>query len=164
MQKASKLLRKAAAHKFTFKLNMRDETLDRTLWKTRFGRGYGPVLRQATESTAYFPAPESATKQNVPSLHLLTAITFQCLRKIRNNILSVWLGLQSSSTEILYLTPFPPHSAQAFILGFQSPALSSLRSPTLSFNQPCTIAPRVTAIKTNERLCKTENTELWLSE
>jgi hypothetical protein len=25
------------------------KALDRTLWRTRFGRGYGPVLRQTTE-------------------------------------------------------------------------------------------------------------------
>jgi hypothetical protein len=25
------------------------EVLDRTLWRTRFGRGYGPVVRQTTE-------------------------------------------------------------------------------------------------------------------
>ena len=27
----------------------KEEALDRTLWRTRFGRGYGPVLRQTTE-------------------------------------------------------------------------------------------------------------------
>jgi hypothetical protein len=26
-----------------------EEALDRTLWRTRFGRGYGPVVRQTTE-------------------------------------------------------------------------------------------------------------------
>jgi hypothetical protein len=25
---------------------LKEEALDRTLWRTRFGRGYGPVLRQ----------------------------------------------------------------------------------------------------------------------
>jgi len=25
------------------------EALDRTLWRTRFGKGYGPVVRRATE-------------------------------------------------------------------------------------------------------------------
>jgi hypothetical protein len=30
-----------------WKLN--EEALDRTLWRTRFGRGYGPVVRQTTE-------------------------------------------------------------------------------------------------------------------
>jgi hypothetical protein len=28
---------------------MKEEALDRTLWRTRFGRGYGPVIRQTTE-------------------------------------------------------------------------------------------------------------------
>jgi len=27
---------------------LKEEALDRTLWRTGFGRGYGPVLRQAT--------------------------------------------------------------------------------------------------------------------
>jgi hypothetical protein len=29
---------------------LKEEALDRTLWRTRFGRGYGPVVRQTTES------------------------------------------------------------------------------------------------------------------
>jgi hypothetical protein len=28
---------------------LKKETLDRSLWRTRFGRGYGPVVRQTTE-------------------------------------------------------------------------------------------------------------------
>jgi hypothetical protein len=28
---------------------LKEEALDRTLWKTRFGRGYGPVVRQTAE-------------------------------------------------------------------------------------------------------------------
>jgi hypothetical protein len=28
--------------------NMNDGALDHILWRTRFGRGYGPVARQAT--------------------------------------------------------------------------------------------------------------------
>jgi hypothetical protein len=28
---------------------LQEEALDRTLWRTRFGRGYGPVVRQTTE-------------------------------------------------------------------------------------------------------------------
>jgi hypothetical protein len=27
---------------------LKEEALDRTLWRTRFGRGYGPVVRQTT--------------------------------------------------------------------------------------------------------------------
>jgi hypothetical protein len=29
---------------------LREEALDRTLWRTRFGRGYRPVVRQTAES------------------------------------------------------------------------------------------------------------------
>jgi hypothetical protein len=28
---------------------LKEEVLDRTLWRTRFGRGYGPVVRQTAE-------------------------------------------------------------------------------------------------------------------
>jgi hypothetical protein len=27
----------------------KEEALDRTQWRTRFGRGYGPVVRETTE-------------------------------------------------------------------------------------------------------------------
>jgi hypothetical protein len=27
---------------------LKEEALDRNLWRTRFGRGYGPVVRQTT--------------------------------------------------------------------------------------------------------------------
>ena len=28
---------------------LKEEALERTLWRTRFGRGYRPVIRQTTE-------------------------------------------------------------------------------------------------------------------
>jgi hypothetical protein len=28
---------------------LKEEALDRTLWRSRFGRGYGPIVRQTTE-------------------------------------------------------------------------------------------------------------------
>ena len=28
---------------------LKEEALDRSLWRTRFGRGHGPVVRQITE-------------------------------------------------------------------------------------------------------------------
>jgi hypothetical protein len=28
---------------------LKEETPDRTVWRTRFGRGYGPVVKQTTE-------------------------------------------------------------------------------------------------------------------
>jgi hypothetical protein len=30
-------------------LKLKEKALDRSLWRTRFGRGYGPVVRQTTE-------------------------------------------------------------------------------------------------------------------
>jgi hypothetical protein len=29
--------------------NLKEETLDRTMWRARFGRGFGPVVRQTTK-------------------------------------------------------------------------------------------------------------------
>ena len=29
--------------------NLREEALDRTMWRARFGRGFGPVVRQTTK-------------------------------------------------------------------------------------------------------------------
>jgi hypothetical protein len=28
---------------------LKEDAVDRTVWRTRFGRGYGPVVRQTTE-------------------------------------------------------------------------------------------------------------------
>jgi len=30
-------------------VNLKEEALDLTLWRTGFGRGYGPVVRQTSE-------------------------------------------------------------------------------------------------------------------
>jgi hypothetical protein len=32
---------------------LKEEALDRTLWRSRLGRGYGPVVRQTTEWMSY---------------------------------------------------------------------------------------------------------------
>ena len=29
--------------------HLKEEALDRTMWRTRFGRGFGPVVRQTTK-------------------------------------------------------------------------------------------------------------------
>jgi len=29
--------------------HMKEEAVDRTMWRARFGRGFGPVVRQAAE-------------------------------------------------------------------------------------------------------------------
>jgi hypothetical protein len=44
--------RKQLLHDLTEKKRywkLKEEALDRTLWRTRFGRGYGPVVRQTTD-------------------------------------------------------------------------------------------------------------------
>jgi hypothetical protein len=41
---------------------LKEEALDRTLWITRFGRGYGPVVRQTTEWRAYGPVVRQTTE------------------------------------------------------------------------------------------------------
>ena len=33
---------------------VREEALDRTLWRTRFGRDYGPVVGQTTDAECVF--------------------------------------------------------------------------------------------------------------
>jgi hypothetical protein len=37
---------------------LKEEALYRTLWITRFGRGYGPVVRQTTEWMIIFSASQ----------------------------------------------------------------------------------------------------------
>jgi hypothetical protein len=32
---------------------LKDKALDHNLWRTRFGRGHGPAVRQTTERTKY---------------------------------------------------------------------------------------------------------------
>jgi len=44
----SKLLLSDLAEKGRY-CKLKDDALHRPLWRTRFGRGYGPVLRQTTE-------------------------------------------------------------------------------------------------------------------
>jgi hypothetical protein len=46
---------------------LKEEALDRTLWRTRFGRGYGPVVRQTTEWMNALPLP-TVTKNH--SFHI----------------------------------------------------------------------------------------------
>ena len=33
--------------------NLKEEALDRTMWRARFGRGFGPVVRQTTKNNIY---------------------------------------------------------------------------------------------------------------
>jgi hypothetical protein len=33
---------------------LKEEALDRTVWRAHFGRGFGPVIRQTAKSTTFF--------------------------------------------------------------------------------------------------------------
>ena len=37
---------------------MKEEALDRTMWRNRFGRGFGPVFRQINDDDDDFPQQE----------------------------------------------------------------------------------------------------------
>jgi len=37
---------------------MKEEALDRTVWRARFGRGFGPVVRQTTTAVLISPQPD----------------------------------------------------------------------------------------------------------
>jgi hypothetical protein len=61
---------------------LKEEALDRTLWRTRFGRGYGPVVRQTTEwneitisPCSYFPVALPPVFGSWPPLTRLRNLT-----------------------------------------------------------------------------------------
>ena len=74
--------------------NLKEEALDRTLWKTRFRREYGPVLKQTTElkrsgtdnGTAgielrgknYVPSPEFVKPQFYTHCLFLSCLQIGC--------------------------------------------------------------------------------------
>jgi hypothetical protein len=52
---------------------LKEEALHRTLWRTRFGRGYGPVVRQTTEwMNYYYYLTSFLTSLNKISVHGLS--------------------------------------------------------------------------------------------
>jgi hypothetical protein len=38
--------------------HLKEEALDRTIWRARFGRGFGPVVRQTTKWMTEYPTEE----------------------------------------------------------------------------------------------------------
>jgi hypothetical protein len=40
---------------------LKEEALDRSQWKSRFGRGYGPVIKQTTEWILFGPSVSGQT-------------------------------------------------------------------------------------------------------
>jgi hypothetical protein len=56
---------------------LKEEALDRTLWRTRFGRVYGPVVRQTTEwMNTCFPSTGVASVRTLPTLCRETALSW----------------------------------------------------------------------------------------
>jgi hypothetical protein len=43
---------------------LKEEALDRSQWRSRFGRGYGPVVRQTTESMNKSTVDESCVYES----------------------------------------------------------------------------------------------------
>jgi hypothetical protein len=37
--------------------HLKEEALDRTMWRTRFGRGFGPTMKQTTKLMCMVSAP-----------------------------------------------------------------------------------------------------------
>ena len=48
--------------------HLKEEALDRTMWRARFGRGFGPVVRQTTELMNSYHSKHTA------NLHYLTRV------------------------------------------------------------------------------------------
>ena len=47
--------------------HLKEEALDRTMWRPRFGRGFGPVVRQNTKSNSNFCKPLKNNSEGCPS-------------------------------------------------------------------------------------------------
>jgi len=41
--------RRGYSHSYDLCSHLKEEALDRTMWRARFGRGFGPVVRQTTK-------------------------------------------------------------------------------------------------------------------
>jgi hypothetical protein len=50
--------------------NLKEEPLDRSMWRARFGRGFGPVVRQTAKSMNETKTPVSAHKKMLYPLSL----------------------------------------------------------------------------------------------
>jgi hypothetical protein len=65
--------------------NLKEETLDRTVRRARFGRGYGPVARQATQCSSdlwngILSSVRNFVKYNVHLLHNFLQYMPQCMQ------------------------------------------------------------------------------------
>jgi hypothetical protein len=50
------------------KTHLKEETMDRTMWRARFGRGFGPVVRQTTKLMNEYTAIQKEPTVALPCL------------------------------------------------------------------------------------------------
>ena len=79
---------------------LKEEVLDRTMWRNRFGRGFGPVVWQITDDDVIL-SYLSYLHLNVRYFHLIKLYS----KTVRNACSSLWLALPS----VLFPSDFPHH-------------------------------------------------------
>ena len=92
---------------------LKEEALDRTAWGTRFGRGYGPVIRQLREEDCYVFPPVARYGSGVRCWHSWIVV--------RTWIMSQWLRdsgqfFQSSHTQHYSFKGFHDYSRSVDLL------------------------------------------------
>jgi hypothetical protein len=71
--------------------HLKEEALDRTMWKARFGRGFGPVVRQTAKWMNGKQQRTVFTRTQKTQLHL-SPVYFNCNTKVTvNKPIRVWL-------------------------------------------------------------------------
>jgi hypothetical protein len=77
---------------------LKEEALDRTLWISRFGRGYGPVVRQTAEWRGYGPVVRQTAEWMTFLIQMQvaqTATTVLWITKIFNKTRAILVQLFS---------------------------------------------------------------------
>jgi hypothetical protein len=64
--------------------HLKEEALDRTMWRARFGKGFGPVVRQTTklmnESATCFDYVKLLSGSTILRLHLHFPVLYGCVQ------------------------------------------------------------------------------------
>jgi hypothetical protein len=66
--------------------NLKEEALDRTMWRARFGRGFGPVVRQTTKWMN-----ELSATHMIQAAVILPISWVRCVRRMLLCALCVWV-------------------------------------------------------------------------
>jgi hypothetical protein len=62
--------------------NLKEEALDRAMWRFRFGRGFGPVVRQTINEMKCFPQQAGLRCAQVSLETAFTICTFGAIAKL----------------------------------------------------------------------------------